>query len=53
MTWFVGYVETKNNVYYFATNVASNETTDLKTFGQIRIELTKEVLRELNIITKD
>lgn len=53
VTWFVGYVETKNNVYYFATNVASNETTDLKTFGQIRIELTKEVLRELNIITKD
>jgi beta-lactamase class D len=53
ITWFVGYVETKNNVYFFATNIASTEDTDMKTFGQIRIELTKEVLRELNIITED
>ncbi len=53
VTWFVGYVETKENVYFFATNVASNENTDIKTFGQTRIELTKKVLRQLNIITND
>ncbi|HRZ97025.1 MAG TPA: class D beta-lactamase [Paludibacter sp.] len=53
VTWFVGYVETKDRVYFFATNVASNENKDIKTFGQIRIELTMEVLRELNIITND
>ena len=51
VTWFVGYVETENNVYIFATNVAPNKDTDLNTFGQVRIELTKEVLRELKIIT--
>ena len=50
VTWFVGYVETNDNVYFFATNVSSNENTDMNTFGQIRIELTKEVLKELNII---
>ena len=50
ITWFVGYVETINNVYFFATNVASNEHTDLETFGQLRIQLTKEVLKELQII---
>lgn len=51
--WFVGYVESNNNVYYFATNVAADEHSDLKTFGQKRIELTKEVLRELKIIIGD
>ena len=51
VTWFVGYVETANNVYFFATNVAPNEHTDLNTFAQVRIELTKEILRELNIIS--
>lgn len=53
ITWFVEYVETKNNVYFFATNVASNQNTDIKTFGQVRVELTKEVLRELKIISVD
>lgn len=50
VTWFVGYIETDNNVYFFATNVAPNKNTDLTTFGQVRIELTKEVFKELKII---
>lgn len=50
ITWFVGFVESNHNVCYFATNVAANEQTDLKNFGQVRIDLTKEVLRVLNII---
>ena len=49
ITWFVGYVETTDNVFFFATNVNSNENTDINTFGQIRIELTKEVFKELKI----
>lgn len=53
ITWFVGYVETNGNVYFFATNVTSNENTDMETFGQVRIELTKVVLTELKIITKN
>ena len=50
ITWFVGYVETTDNVFFFAANVISNENTDIKTFGQVRIELTKEIFKELKII---
>ena len=50
ITWFVGFIETNDNVYIFATNVAPNENTDLNTFSQVRIELTKEIFRELEII---
>lgn len=50
ITWFVGYVETNDNVYFFATNVTPTENTNIETFGQVRIELTKEVLNELKII---
>jgi beta-lactamase class D len=53
VTWFVGYIETENNVYFFATNVAPNKDTDLNTFSQVRIELTKEVFKELKIITNN
>jgi len=50
ITWFVGYVESKDNVYYFAANIVPNANTDLSTFSQERINFTKEVLRELKII---
>ena len=51
VTWFVGFVETDENVYIFATNVVPNKDTDLNTFSQVRIELTKDVFKKLNIIT--
>ena len=51
VTWFVGFIETENNVYIFATNIAPNEETDLNTFSQVRIELTKDVFKGLKIIT--
>ncbi len=51
VTWFVGFLETDENVYIFATNVISNENTNLKSFGKVRIELTKEIFKELKIIT--
>jgi len=51
VTWFVGYIETDGNVYFFATNVAPNRDTNLNTFSQVRIELTKDVFKELKIIT--
>jgi beta-lactamase class D len=50
VTWFVGFVETDENVYIFATNVAPNKDTDLNTFSQVRIDLTKDVFKELKII---
>lgn len=50
ITWFVGYVETGDNVYFFATNLTANKDANMETFGQVRIELTKEILNELKII---
>jgi len=50
VTWFVGYVEAKDNVYYFATNVEANESTNINNFSQVRIDLTKAILRKLDII---
>jgi beta-lactamase class D len=47
--WFVGYVERKQNVYFFAMNIEG------KTFAEIRekrIEMTKKILAELEVLPK-
>lgn len=49
--WFVGYVETKENTFYFATNIAPGEGMDLwGEFVPARIDLTLEAMRSLDII---
>lgn len=48
--WFVGYVEKGEQVYYFATNVSPGEGFDMDQFAPIRTLVTKEALRELDII---
>lgn len=47
--WFVGFVETKGNIYVFATNI-SDDTFE-KIFDK-RIQLTKKALQELGILPK-
>ncbi len=45
--WLVGYVEKKDNVYYFAMNIEG------KSFGEVlapRIRITKSILKELGIL---
>ncbi len=42
--WFVGYLETKGNVYFFATQI---EGPDFLAVRDERIRLTKEILRDL------
>lgn len=42
--WFVGYFETADNVYFFATNIEPSGQTDMQNFGKDRIDLTKEIL---------
>ncbi len=47
--WFVGYVETKDNTYFFALNM------DGENYGAIRdkrIDLTKQILSELGYMKK-
>ncbi len=50
--WWVGWVEftngEENNVYFFANNIESKEPTD--NFIKGRIEITRKILKELNIL---
>jgi beta-lactamase class D len=46
--WLIGYVETKGNVYFCATNIEQKDPTDL--FGAARKEITMSILKSLGII---
>lgn len=48
--WFVGFVEAKNKVFYFATNVEPNPSFDMALFPKIRKEVTYQALKQMNII---
>jgi beta-lactamase class D len=45
--WFVGYVETKENVYFFATNIEGANFAEIR---DKRVELTKQILVRLGIL---
>jgi len=45
--WFVGYLETEGNVYFFATNLEGSSFTEIR---DKRIELTKQILRVLGYL---
>lgn len=44
--WFVGYVEKDRNVYFFATNIEANETTQKKSGGKEAKEITLKILKD-------
>lgn len=46
--WYVGWVEKDKNVYFFALNIESKNPDD--SFPAARIEITKDILRELKIL---
>ena len=43
--WFIGYVETSDNSYYFATNIQS----DSNATGKKAFEITSDILKKLHI----
>ena len=43
--WFIGYVETKNNTYFFATNIQNEDDS----FGSKAGEITLSILNDLGI----
>jgi beta-lactamase class D len=45
--WFIGYVETKGNVYFFACNI---EGTSYPEIRDKRIDITKRILTELGLL---
>jgi beta-lactamase class D len=46
--WLVGYVEQNNNVYFFATNLETENTG--ASFAASRMEITRKILKELNLL---
>ena len=46
--WLIGYIETKGNVYFFATNIEQKDPSDL--FGAARKDITISILKALKII---
>lgn len=48
--WWVGYIECKDNVYFFATRLIKSRQDANPKFGKCRKEITKTVLKELGII---
>ena len=48
LCWLVGFVETKGNTYVFAINLSDSKIVPPKA----RVELTKQALQELGILSK-
>ncbi len=44
--WFVGYLERKDNVYFFAANIDINKDKD----AEARKKLTAQILEQLNLL---
>jgi len=47
--WFVGYLESNGNVYFFATNIEGGSYVEIR---DKRIELTKQILKALGYLPK-
>lgn len=48
--WFVGFVEKKENTYFFATNIEPNQKFNMDAFPVIRKELTFKALEQMKIM---
>ncbi|MCR4029375.1 MULTISPECIES: class D beta-lactamase [Flavobacterium] len=47
--WWVGYVEKKNETYFFATRLLQRRNNNKTNFGNCRKDITKAVFKELQI----
>jgi len=50
--WYVGYVETKDNVYYFANCIQTKDCDD-QNFATARIEIVYQIFTELKILNQE
>jgi beta-lactamase class D len=48
--WFVGYLESGSNVYFFATNIVPQAAFEMNMFPMIRKEVTYQAFRQLEIM---
>lgn len=47
--WFVGYIESRNKTYFFATNVEPKEQFDMDKFPMIRKNVTYKAFEQMDI----
>ena len=47
--WFVGYLESQNNTYFFATNVEPKAQFDMRMFPMIRKDVTYRAFQQMGI----
>lgn len=48
--WWVGYVESRENTYFFATRIAKKRSESNPNFGQCRKTITKTILKQIHAI---
>lgn len=48
--WWIGYVERKDNVFFFATRLIKDRNSYNPDFGKCRKDITKAVLKQLHVI---
>ena len=48
--WFVGYIETNNKTYFFATNIEPKQQFNMDMFPMIRNDVTFKALEQMEII---
>jgi beta-lactamase class D len=48
--WWIGYVEKRDHVYFFATRVYKNRSTVNYSFGQCRKDITKSILKQVKAL---
>lgn len=48
--WWVGYVEKKDNVYFFATRLIKDRSVLNKKFGKCRKEITRTILKQMKVL---
>ena len=48
--WWLGYIERKDNVYFFATRITKKRSVANPNFGDCRKDITKKILRQLKAI---
>ena len=50
--WFVGYLETKDKVFFFATNIEPKEGFNMDQFPRIRKRVSYQAFKQLGLIKK-
>ncbi len=48
--WWVGYIECKNNIFFFATRILQDRKLNASNFGNCRKEITNSLFKELKIV---